>query len=250
MTLSLAERRADAVLIGLVDSGYGFAGSPPTGNDRVVASQAFRFDDGVVLTPVSNDQLGHGSALLEVIAGQAPAADFAIAQIFTERLTTTPAQVAAAIDWLVEQQVDLINLSLGLRNDREVLRNACERAVAAGVIVCASSPAKGDPVYPSAYPGVFRMTGDARCSGPEQLSCLKTQYADFGGYVKARNGVIGASAGCAQLTGHIGRYLSEGGSADLEAVDYWLENQADYFGVEVRFPQTAKSNPNNGGPLS
>lgn len=239
----------DKVLIGLVDSGYGFAGSPSTGYDRVVASQAFRFDEGVVLAPVSEDQLGHGSALLEVIAGQAMAAEFAIAQIFSERLTTTPVQVAAAIDWLVEQQVDLINLSLGLRNDRDVLRSACERAVAAGVIVCASAPAKGDPVYPSAYPGVFRMTGDARCRGPEQLSCLKTQYADFGGYVKARHGVIGASAGCAQLTGHIGRYLSEGGAADLAAVDRWLESQADYFGVEVRFPKATESDSNNGGPI-
>ncbi|SEQ04603.1 Subtilase family protein [Amphritea atlantica] len=237
----MMRKESDKVLIGLVDSGFGFAGSPPTGTDRVVVSQAFRFDEGIVLTPVIDDQLGHGSALLEVIAEQAPDAEFAIAQIFTERLATTPAQVAAAIDWLVEQQVDLINLSLGLRNDREILRTACERALAAGVIICASSPAKGDPVYPSAYPGVLRMTGDARCENPQQLSCLKTQYADFGGYVTARNGVIGASAGCAQLTGHIGRYLSQGGAADLASVDRWLESQADYFGVEVRFPQAVKS---------
>ncbi|UTW02130.1 S8 family serine peptidase [Amphritea atlantica] len=239
----------DKILIGLVDSGFGFAGSPPTGIDRVIASQAFRYDEGIVLAPVINDQLGHGSSLLEVIADQAPQAEFAIAQIFSERLATTPAQVAAAIDWLVEQQVDLINLSLGLRNDRDVLRSACERALAAGVIVCASSPAKGDPVYPAAYPGVLRMTGDARCENPQQLSCLKTQYADFGGYVKARNGVIGASAGCAQLTGHIGRYLSEGGAADLASVDRWLESQADYFGVEVRFPSATETNPNSGGSV-
>ncbi|WP_290703044.1 peptidase S8/S53 subtilisin kexin sedolisin [Amphritea sp.] len=234
------------VAIGIVDSGYGFEPSPPVGVDRVIASQAFRFDQGVILAPVINDQLGHGSALLEVIAEQAPLAEFAIAQIFTERLTTTPVQVAAAIDWLVEQQVDLINLSLGLRNDRDILGVACENAIKAGVIICASSPAKGDPVYPSAYPGVFRMTGDARCTGPAQLSCLKTQYADFGGYVKARNGVIGASAGCAQLTGHIGRYLSAGGATDLNSVSHWLETQADYFGVEVRFPPGSKEQRSGG----
>ena len=227
---------SNPVIIGIVDSGCGFARSAKTGVERVIAAQGFKYDQGVVLTPASDDQLGHGSALLEVMATQAPAASFAIAQIFHERLSTTPAQVAAAIDWLVEQKVDLINLSLGLRNDRELLRIACEKAIAAGVIICASSPAKGDPVYPSAYPGVFRMTGDARCENLAQLSCLKTQYADFGGYVKAANGVIGASAGCAQLTGHIGRYLSQGGKAEQAAVDHWLESQASYFGVEVRFP--------------
>ncbi|GGK67786.1 subtilisin-like serine protease QhpE [Amphritea balenae] len=228
------------VLIGIVDSGYGFAHSPLTGVDQVRVTQSFSFDDGIVTGPVTDDQLGHGSALLEVIAEQAPDAEFAIAQIFSKRLSTTPAQVAAAIDWLVEQGAAVINLSLGLRNDRDNLRIACEKAIAAGVILCASTPAKGDPVYPAAYPGVFRMTGDARCR-VDQISCLRTQYADFGGYVKARNGVIGASAGCAQMAGHIGRYLNEAGDTSMQAVDSWLQQQADFFGAEVRFPDAKQS---------
>ncbi len=235
------------VNVGLIDSGTGFNGSPAFATERIIAAQAFRYVEGnISVANAQDDQLGHGSALLEVIAGQAPQVTFAIAQVFTERLTTTALQVAAAIDWLVEQKADVINLSLGLRSDREMLRIACENAVAAGVILCASSPAKGDPVYPAAYPGVYRMTGDARCT-VAQISCLKTQYADYGGYVKARNGVIGASAGCAQLTGHIARYLSEGGSPVATDVDAWLQQQAAFFGAEVRFPtgQTDRQ-PNRG----
>lgn len=231
------------VIVGIVDSGYGFKGggfiqSPPTGSERVIAAKAFRYgDDGVEQGAVTEDSLGHGSAILEIIAEQAPQAEFAIAQIFTERLTTTAVQVAAAIDWLVEQKVDVINLSLGLRSDRDALCSACERAVAAGIMVCASTPARGAPVYPAAYPGVFRMTGDARCSKP-QISSLKTQYADFGGYVQGRNGVVGASAGCAQMSGHIARYLfeTEGQHGNFVAVDNWLQQQAEFFGAEVRFP--------------
>ncbi|WP_432474502.1 subtilisin-like serine protease QhpE [Amphritea sp. HPY] len=224
------------VTVGIVDSGYGFRQSPPMGTERVVSSKAFRYgDNGVEQGLVTEDSLGHGSAILEIVAGQAPQAEFVIAQIFTERLTTTAVQVAAAIDWLVEQKVDVINMSLGLRSDRDALRYACEKAVAAGIIVCASTPARGDPVYPASYPGVFRMTGDARCSKP-QISCLKTQYADFGGYVQGRNGVVGASAGCAQMSGHIARYLTEGGDSDPAAVNDWLQQQAEFFGAEVRFP--------------
>jgi len=235
------------VIVGIVDSGCGFTQSPPTGTDRVVAAKAFRYGDaGVELGPVSEDSLGHGSAILEIVAEQAPQAEFVIAQIFTERLTTTAVQVAAAIDWLVEQKVDVINMSLGLRSDRDALRSACEKAVAAGIIVCASTPARGDPVYPAAYPGVFRMTGDARCNKP-QISCLKTQYADFGGYVQGRNGVVGASAGCAQMSGHIGRYMTEGGDSDPAAVDHWLQQQAEFFGAEVRFPVSEKNGVQTAG---
>jgi len=225
---------AERIKVGIVDSGFS---AQMVGAERVIDAQGFTLEDGALQQVTAiDDQLGHGSSILEVINSQAPEAEIAVAQVFRERLTTTALQVAAAIEWLVEQQVDLINLSLGLRNDREPLRLACEAAIDCGIVVCASTPARGDPVYPAAYPGVFRMTGDARCE-PDQISCLKTRYADFGGYVKARNGVVGASAGCAHLTGHIARYLSEGGDPASELIDRWLEQQAIFFGAEVRFPE-------------
>lgn len=227
----------DSVSIGLVDSGYGHPQISPVDRDRICSEAGFIWQDDQVQQVAScSDNLGHGSALIRVIADQAPRARFAVAQIFRERLTTTPAQVAAAIDWLVTQKVAVINLSLGLRNDRDALRDACERALAAGVIICASTPARGEPVYPAAYPGVFRMTGDARCA-IDEISSLQTRYADFGAYVQAEAGVVGASVGCAQLSGHIGRYLCEGGDNSIEAVTQWLEAQARYFGAEVRFPE-------------
>ena len=223
------------IRVGIVDSGYR---NSVSGADRVVQAQALVLEEGgLYLTDAIEDRLGHGSSVLEVIAGQAPDVEFIVAQVFRDRLTTTPSQVAAAIDWLVEQGADLITLSLGLRNDRQPLREACENSLQQGVIMLASSPAKGDPVYPSAYPGVFRMTGDARCKATE-LSCLKTQYADYGGYVQAANGVVGASAGCAYMAGHIARYLSQGGDSQRDKVDQWLESQACYFGAEVRFPES------------
>jgi hypothetical protein len=225
----------DSVLIGVVDSGYGLMGSYQQGVDRVSASKGFKLSGELITGPMGQDRLGHGSAVLHVLAQQAPDAHFAIAQVFHERLTTTALQVAAAIDWLVEQRVNLINLSLGLRSDRDVLRIACEKAVTAGIIVCASAPARGEPVYPATYPEIFRMTGDARCTGEEEISFLDTQYADFGGYVKAPYGVVGASAGCAHLTGHIGRYLSQGGDSRRNLVADWLKDNSQYVGAEVRF---------------
>ena len=91
---------SNPVIIGIVDSGCGFARSAKTGVEQVIAAQGFKYDQGVVLTPASDDQLGHGSALLEVMAIQAPTASFAIAQIFHERLSTTPAQVPPpSIGW-------------------------------------------------------------------------------------------------------------------------------------------------------
>jgi ATP-binding cassette subfamily B protein len=156
----------------------------------------------------------------EVIAEQAPTAAFLMAQVFTDRWATSAAQMAAAIDWLVEQQAQVINLSLGLRQDRSVLRLACERATRERIVVCAASPARGDPTYP----GVLRMTGDARCQA-YQFSCLGTRHADFAGCVHAPGaGIAGASVGCAHMTGHLaGGFLVEarGRSAPAAGATRW-----------------------------
>jgi hypothetical protein len=174
--------------------------------------------------------------VLEIIQELAPEARFALAQVFHERFSTTAVQVAAAIDWLLQQQVAVINLSLGLRQDRPVLREACERALSAGVLLCAASPARGEPVFPAAYPGVFRMTGDARCTRSE-VSHLATEFADFGAHVRPLNdslGASGASMGCAHMTGHLARYLSSGGQPGLAAARHWLIQQSSYQGPEQR----------------
>ncbi|MFZ1834325.1 MAG: S8/S53 family peptidase, partial [Pseudomonadales bacterium] len=72
----------------------------------------------------ARDRLGHGSGIAAVIIRSA-AAQLLDARIFFDDLRTSAAQAASGIDWLLEQQVRVINLSFGLREDRTALRNAC-----------------------------------------------------------------------------------------------------------------------------
>jgi hypothetical protein len=59
-----------------------------------------------------------------------------------------------------------------------VLREAVSRALDSGVLVVAASPARGQKVFPAAYPGLIAATGDARCA-PGELSRLGPRL--FGG---------------------------------------------------------------------
>lgn len=245
-----------AVRIGLVDSGA--MGVP------LVESAAFALDDDTVSQgPATPDRLGHGSRVAAILHHCAPGADLLVAQVFHDRLATTAAQVAAAIDWLVDRQVSVINLSLGLRESRASLEAACRRALAAGVILCAATPARGDPVYPAAYPGVLRVTGDARCDRLE-FAALGAAHADFGAHVRPLDGSLdgaGASMACAHLSGHLGRFLAGAGqgcppgdavaSVERDAVPAatlvlaWLVDAAHYRGLERR---RADGRPSGGSP--
>lgn len=222
----------EPVRIGIVDSGCRVDQLP-----KVLASAGFTLSEGQIQrVDAQEDRIGHGSEMLDIVAWVAPEARFLVAQVFRERLSTSAVQVSVAIDWLVGQGAQVINLSLGLRHDREMLSLACQRALAAGVILCASAPARGAAVYPGAYAGVFRMTGDARCKRGE-ISYLETVHADFGAHVRplgAGGAGTGASAGCAHLTGAVARYLGSGGVPALSRVRRYLIERARYRGPERR----------------
>jgi len=216
------------VLVGLIDSGCS-----PAQASRVVASRRFvEADDAYHARAAGPDQLGHGAALTAVIAEGCASAQFCVAQVFGDRLVTSAGQVADAIDWLIEQRVEVINMSLGLAADRAVLAAACARAEAAGVVLCAAAPARGAPVFPAFYPGVLRMTGDARCA-PGEHSHLDTAHADFGAHVHSGvPSVVGASAGCAHMSAKVAELLAAGVAASR--VRDTLCAAARYFGRERR----------------
>ncbi len=106
----------------------------------------------VVACPVMTDPAAHGSVMAAIILAQAPEVRLLNAQVFYGTEPVAPAAVAAALDWLAQAGARVINLSFGLREDRPVLRAACEQAVAHGVLLVAAMPVRGEPVFPPAIP--------------------------------------------------------------------------------------------------
>lgn len=224
-----------AVRIGVIDSGCGAAHA-----SNVVAAAAFVVQDGGVRRGGAQpDRLGHGSRIADVLLHFAPQAELVVAQVFGERLVTSALQVAAAIDWAVDNGARILNLSLGLRVPRAVLAEACVRARAAGVLLCAAAPARGAPVYPAAFPGMLRVTGDARCAR-EEVAALGAAHADFGAHVRPLDGTLvgaGASMACAHVSGLAARHFVAGG--DPASLRAWLQARARFHGVEDRAGEAA-----------
>ncbi len=217
------------VTVGIIDSGVW---NIPA--ERVL--QAKRFSQSATReaapTDAIPDQLGHGSVIARTILELAPTTDLLIAQIFQRKLVTTPNQVAAALNWLVSRDVRVVNMSFGLTRDRTVLRDACRIAAANGIIMVAATPVRGGRVYPASYPGVFAVTGDARCS-PGQISYLGSEIADFGACVKSSDGsVSGASVGCGHVTGMIAGYVAGHQTTNRNELMQWLIDHAEFRGAE------------------
>lgn len=218
------------VKVGVIDSG-----GPISDLKHAIA-----FDPDGLPIPPHCDLLGHGTIVANIIRQACAGVAITHAQVFDDRPVTSALRVASALRWFASMEeasrVDIVCMSLGLREDRRPLREAVELAVQAGILVVASHPARGASCYPAAYPNVIAGTGDARCSW-DQLSQLGVRL--FGAWSNSPElggrGMAGASLGAARLAGHVAELLdAEGRFAGSDEVMDRLGQRAFYFGPERR----------------
>jgi Subtilase family len=104
----------------------------------------------------------HGTLVSEIVARSG--ARLTVADVFgvdaDNRLIAPAAAIASAIDWLVENRVRVINISIE-GPDNVVLAHVIKRALAADVAIVAAAGNGGPgaaPAFPAAYPGVIAVT--------------------------------------------------------------------------------------------
>ena len=108
-----------------------------------------------------------GASLPNGFTGAAPATQLqwvAVMRRVGEVTSTNSLLLARAMDWLLGQRVQLINLSAGGAGD-DILRSVVGQLVARDVVLVAAAGNKPDAsaVYPAAYAGVWAVTAvDAR----------------------------------------------------------------------------------------
>ncbi|MDB6176260.1 subtilisin [Paracoccus sp. Z330] len=199
------------IRVGVIDSGGPLTDHANDGHGHVA------FGPDGCQTTVTPDRLGHGTAVAGIIRRACPPVQIRHAQVFDERPVTSALRVAAALDWLQglpeADRPHLVCLSLGLRADRAVLREACARLTANGMVLVAAHPAQGEACFPAAYPRVLAATGDARC-GWDDLSMPRPDV--IGAWCNSPEhgqvGMGGASIGAARIVGHLAVMMARQGT--------------------------------------
>lgn len=123
----------------------------------------------VLTRGVQSGPVDHALAITGLLVGNAglglvPAAELYSAGVMRQRdgkhVDTTVEWIVQALDWLAQQQVALVNLSLGGPHNL-ILEAALQRLLDADIAVIAAAGNPGaatDPVYPAAQEGVVAVT--------------------------------------------------------------------------------------------
>ncbi len=168
---------------------------------------------------VYTDVLGHGTAVMAAIQEKAPQAECFAVKVFHSGLRTSTECLLTAIEWAIEQRIDIVNLSLGTRNlnHKPRFEEVIARAAIHGVVMVAARDAESQPCLPGCLPGVFGVGLDwetprnlYRCEDtPDGLVYFTSGYPrSLPGLPRERN-LHGISFAVANMTGFIARACEE-----------------------------------------
>ena len=117
---------------------------------------------------VRGRQNGHGTHVAGIIVaelnqrgivGVSPEAEIYDVRAFGEAGKSSLSTILRAIDWSVENQMDIINMSFGMPQYSEALARAVDRASERGVVMVASAGNNGGEVeYPARYKNVVGVS--------------------------------------------------------------------------------------------
>jgi Subtilase family len=145
------------IRIGIIDSGVNPA-NPHIGNIAGGATIAPGVQD-----PSFVDHLGHGTAIAALIHSRAPKAELFAVKIFRNSLVTNLATVLSAVDWCIDNEIDLINLSLGTTNPehRSAFETTLARVQAMGKGIVSAYELQNVPALPGSLRGVVGVLADS-----------------------------------------------------------------------------------------
>ena len=181
----------DKCRVGIIDSGVD-PGMVEVAGGVAITSQG--------LSTVYLDFLGHGTAVAATIREKAPDAVLYAVKIFDQSLVTDIDRLIRALDWCIDQRVDVINLSLGTPNDahEKVLRDALDRTHQTGILVVAP----GDGTLPGRLRGVLSVAADQDCPRDTYRQDSNSASARFAASGQALDPTLyGSSFAVANFTG-------------------------------------------------
>jgi len=108
------------------------------------------------------DVIGHGTAVMAAIKEKAPDAEYFAVKLFGSSLRATTSLLIEAIEWAVENRMDVINLSLGTgkMEARERFQALVDRARSAGSVLVSARVNNLHLMLPGSLPQVIGVDVD------------------------------------------------------------------------------------------
>lgn len=173
------------------------------------------------------------------VLGAAPEADFFALKVLDASGYCSYSDVAAAIDWAVSNNADVVTMSLGGSSYSTTMQNACDNAYNKGtVIVAAAGNSGGAVLYPAAYDSVIAVaatdSNDVRASWSSNGPQVELSAPGVSVYSTMPNSGYGYKSGTSMATPHVAGAIALLLSTDISGTSLDADNDGNWDPAEVR----------------
>lgn len=146
--------------IAVIDSGIDTSHSQI---NTIAGGVKIQIDDNqtVHLSNDYSDYLGHGTACAGIIKQFTPKINLYSVKIFDNTLTANSLALVVALQWCINNKIDVVNISLGTEDAvyKTPLKKICRNAIRAGSIIIAAQNNEATESLPAILPEVIGVTG-------------------------------------------------------------------------------------------
>ena len=204
---------------------------------RGTAGICFEFSAGNVHTSQDyRDSSGHGTAVASIIKKKAPGTELYIIKIFDQSLIVEQKILVESIRWAIDQNVDIINLSLGTTDAqvKHALLDICKVATKKGIAIVAAEHNSGQESYPAYFPNVIGVKAgkikgryNYLFRGGESIECIAPGTTQRVLWAGGREHIVeGSSFAAPHITGIIALIKQAFPKANLNEIRHILEVNA------------------------
>ena len=154
----MSKRARNKVKVAILDSGVDY------GND-IEVKESVNFVEDSEMSPLFIDDTGHGTSVAGIIAadddndgitGINTNVEIYSARVLKDNKAPVD-RVVAGIEWAIEKNVNILNLSFSTHKDSKELHKAIQKAYNKGILIIAAAGNEGKVEYPAAYKEVVAV---------------------------------------------------------------------------------------------
>ena len=127
----------------------------------------------------TENNITHGSMVLSIILQNVSNCEIFYCSVYDENCIGEIDDIANAINWCIENDVDIITMSFATLNDNENVRECVNKTIKNGIIITSSCINLSDEIcYPAMYDGVISVSEGFNSIGIGIPSCfIKTIFS-------------------------------------------------------------------------
>lgn len=169
----------------IVDTGYN-GSHPRLKNRSITGIQICKKDVSgyeIITLPKDNDDVGHGTAVSNIIYTHAPDASILMVKIFDKLLYVDEDLLYFTLNYILSRvDCKLINLSLGIPalKDYKKMYNVCDKINKKGIVIVAAFDNDGSVSFPAAFDNVVGVTSNNYCYKNDEYFVIDNSIVNVG----------------------------------------------------------------------